>query len=176
MTACANTPPINIKHKGEYIGKERIRLAKRFNVPMASGNPDPFPQLTLSTMRALVAVQQLYGEAEMTACMAACYEAFWVRLEAVSKPEVFVPVIQAVLGEERTKRVVERMATPECKKQLIANVDAALAEGAFGAPWFVAESRQGIKECFWGVDSLGAVAEHLGLERKGAEEGFRSML
>jgi 2-hydroxychromene-2-carboxylate isomerase len=48
------------------------------------------------------------------------------------------------------------MAGKEGKELLGKNTDRALADGAFGLPWFVATDREGKTETFWGVDHLGA--------------------
>lgn len=68
-----------------------------------------------------------------------------------------------------------RIAEPEVKKALSKNSEQAMKDGAFGLPWFVAENVNGDRESFWGVDHLGQVVEHLGLDRKG-EQGLRAML
>ncbi|KAK5124074.1 hypothetical protein LTR85_002271 [Meristemomyces frigidus] len=173
MKACGNTPPIEIKNKAEWIGLERSRWAKRFNIPMADKNPEPFPQLTLHTMRAMCAVALLCPD-KMDDCFSALYEAFWIQRQSISKPEVFGPVYAKVLGEEQAKQVLEKAGSAEAKKLLTDNTNMAFNEGAFGLPWFVATNAAGEKAGFWGFDHLGQVIEHLGLERK--EDGFRAML
>jgi 2-hydroxychromene-2-carboxylate isomerase len=55
------------------------------------------------------------------------------------------------------------MAGTEGKALLAKNTDLALADGAFGLPWFVATNEAGEKEAFWGVDHLAQVTEHLEL-------------
>lgn len=60
---------------------------------------------------------------------------------------------------------VLEMAGKEGKEILARNTDAALADGAFGLPWFVATNGKGERETFWGVDHLAQLADHLGLER-----------
>jgi 2-hydroxychromene-2-carboxylate isomerase len=57
------------------------------------------------------------------------------------------------------------MASKEGKKVLAENTDRAFADGAFGLPWFVCTNSKGEKESFWGVDHIGQVTEHLGLEK-----------
>jgi 2-hydroxychromene-2-carboxylate isomerase len=60
---------------------------------------------------------------------------------------------------------VLEMAGKAGKELLAKNTDLALADGAFGLPWFVATNEAGVKETFWGVDHLGQVTEHLGLPK-----------
>lgn len=57
------------------------------------------------------------------------------------------------------------MAAKEGKELLTKNTDQALADGAFGLPWIVATNSKGETEGFWGVDHIGQVAAHLGLEK-----------
>lgn len=159
--------------KGDYIGLERTRWAKRFNIPMASKSPEPFPQLTLHTMRAMCAVSLLCPD-RLTDCFDALYAAFWIERQTISKPEVFGPVLAKVLGEAQAKKVLESAGGAEAKKLLSDNTELAVNEGAFGLPWFVATNAQGEKAGFWGFDHLGQVLEHLGLERNG--DGYRAML
>ena len=70
---------------------------------------------------------------------------------------------------------MENVGSPAVKKRLSENSDLSMAEGAFGLPWFVATNTAGEKETFWGVDHMGQVVEHLGLDRK-EEPGLRAML
>jgi len=59
------------------------------------------------------------------------------------------------MGEEADGwMAVLEMAGKEGKEILGKNTDAALADGAFGLPWFVATNAKGEKETFWGVDHL----------------------
>jgi 2-hydroxychromene-2-carboxylate isomerase len=57
------------------------------------------------------------------------------------------------------------MAPKEGKELLAKNTDQALEDGAFGLPWFVAENSKAERETFWGVDHLGLVVQHLGIEK-----------
>lgn len=63
----------------------------------------------------------------------------------------------------------------EGKELLIKNTDSAIADGAFGLPWFVVTNEEGKTEGFWGVDHLGQVIEFLGLEHP-KTGGWRSQL
>lgn len=67
------------------------------------------------------------------------------------------------------------MAGKEGKEILSRNTDLALADGAFGLPWFVATNSKRETETFWGVDHIGQVTEHLGLD-KPKTGGWKSVL
>ncbi|GAB7358250.1 hypothetical protein MBLNU230_g0401t1 [Neophaeotheca triangularis] len=178
MQACGNTPPINIKNKAEYIELQRHRLSTKFRIPIASTSPQPFPQPTLNTQRALCVIQKDLGNDKLIRAFTALYQAFWVEKRKIGE----VGVIQAALsgegvlaGEQEVARVIEKISNPETKAQLNANTDTALKDGCFGLPWFVATNSKGETDRFWGVDQLGLVVEALGLDR-GREEGLRALL
>lgn len=67
------------------------------------------------------------------------------------------------------------MVGKEGREVLSKNTDLALADGAFGLPWFVATNSKGETETFWGVDHMGQVTEHLGLEKPNTG-GWKSLL
>ena len=160
--------------KDKWIGIERKRWQKAFNVPMMDESPQPFPQPTINTQRALCAVEMSHPD-KLGDCFAALYHAFWVEGQTIGKPEVIAPAITKALGEADAKKIMEQISTPAVKKKLTENSDDAMASGAFGLPWFVATNSKGDMEEFWGVDHMGQVVEHLGLERK-EEQGLRAML
>lgn len=66
-------------------------------------------------------------------------------------------------------------AAKEGKELLAKNSDQAVAEGAFGLPYFVATNAKGEKDTFWGVDHMGMLALHLGL-KKPATGGWKALL
>jgi 2-hydroxychromene-2-carboxylate isomerase len=72
-------------------------------------------------------------------------------------------------------KAVLEMAGKEGKEVLAKNTDKALADGAFGLPWIVATNGKTETEMFWGVDHLGQVTEHLGLE-KPRSGGWKALL
>ncbi|KAK3074154.1 hypothetical protein LTR53_003624 [Teratosphaeriaceae sp. CCFEE 6253] len=166
-------PPLNIKNKGEWIGIERLRWAKRFNIPICETVPEPFPQLTLNAMRALCVVTLAHPD-RLDDCFTAMYQAFWVDRRSISKPEVWGAVLTEVFGESEGRKIAEMAGGAEAKKLLARNTDLAVAEGAFGLPYFVATNAEGFKEAFWGFDHLGQVVDHLQLQRQ--DQGFRVML
>lgn len=61
--------------------------------------------------------------------------------------------------------VVLAIAGKEGKEVLNKNTDHAFQNGGFGLPYFVATNSEGQTECFWGVDHIAQVTQHLGLEK-----------
>ncbi len=141
---------------------------------MSDGPPNPFPQPTLNTQRALCAIEMAHPD-KLPDSFAALYHAFWVEGKTIGKPEVIGPALQQVFGEAGAKEILEKVGSAEVKKRLSENSDWAMEKGAFGLPWFVATNAKGEEESFWGVDHLGQVVEHLGLERRD-EPGLRALL
>lgn len=142
---------------------------------MMNDTPKPFPQPTLNTQRALAAIELNHPHSKLSDAFAALYEAFWVEGKTINKPENISPALNKVFSEDETKKIMEQAGQAEAKKRLSENSDKALGYGAFGLPWFVATNERGEEETFWGVDHMGQVVEHLGLERKD-EPGLRAML
>lgn len=195
MKACGNIAPIEIKSmpfpnilhallttlttatdKDKWIGKERERWAAYFKLPISAEGPKPFPQPTVNTGRALCAVSALYPE-KLPSAFEALYRALWVEGKTINQPDVISSALQShgAFGKSEVESVMGKIGDAQIKKMLSTNSEQAMADGAFGLPWFVAENAQGAKEAFWGVDHLGQVVEHLGLDRKG-EPGLRAML
>ncbi len=113
---------------------------------------------------------------KVTTAAEALWTHFFVDRGNLAKPEDFMPTLTKAIGEKLANEVASKAPT-EGKAVLAANTQAALADGAFGMPWMVATNAKGETECFWGVDHLGQVIEHLGLRKPEAEEkGWRAML
>ncbi|PMD35469.1 HCCA isomerase/glutathione S-transferase kappa [Hyaloscypha variabilis F] len=178
MKACGNTAPINIKNKDKWINVERVRWARLFSIPMRENVPDGFPPLTLLVMRALCALTLLYPgneeQEKLTKVLDVLYHEYWCEHKKTNEKEVLAELLTRVLGEGDSRKVME-MAGKEGKELLGKNTDKALADGAFGLPWFVATNGDGKTETFWGVDHLGQVTAHLGLEQPKIG-GWKAML
>lgn len=175
MNACGNTPPLRIKNKDKWISAERERWARQFNIPISQDSPPGFPVNTLPIQRALVALSLSHPQ-KVESAVALFWENFWVKWNDPTKPENLLAIVTTVLGsEEEAQKVIASTKSDEVKKALASNTDKAFKDGAFGLPWFVATNSQGATEGFWGVDHMGQLADHLGLERP-TGKGWRSLL
>ena len=110
--------------KGEWVGLERLRWARYFNVPMADTMPPGFPALTVSVSfphhlgsshsyphqvgRALCAVNVLAPE-KLSDVIAALFHISFAERKPIDKPNDFLPVIAGVLGEKGAKDVAEKV-------------------------------------------------------------------
>ncbi|KAE8349518.1 thioredoxin-like protein [Aspergillus coremiiformis] len=175
MKACENTPPVTIKNKNVWIGKERIRWARRFSVPMVEHTPEGFPPVTLATQRALCAVS-LKSPRKLISTIEALYHSFWVQGNAkIAQVGSFTPILESVLGSDGAQEILTAMDQPETKELLKANTDQAFKSGAFGIPWFECTNTKGETEGFWGIDHIGQVTDFLDLDRS-LDTGFKAVL
>lgn len=148
--ATDNASPVTIPAKGVYMMTHDLpRFAKRYNVPM-NMNPH-FPINTLPLMRGAIAAQQLGCFDDYCAAM---YDAMWVEELNMGDPEIIQQRIdQAGLDADALIALTQDKAV---KDQLIANTDAAVKRGAFGAPtMFIGD------EMFFGQDRLDFIEERL---------------
>ncbi|KAL6716501.1 hypothetical protein ACLMJK_006068 [Lecanora helva] len=179
MKACGNTPPIQIKNKSDYTGKERMRYAKLFDVPMAEEMPPGFPRNTIQVQRVLSSIAVLYPE-RLGDTIATLYYLSFAERQEISTPESLRPILSQIFGDKSNDILVKAWATStEIKNLLAAKTDEALAQGAFGLPWYAATNAEGEKEYFWGFDHIAQVTDHLGLSRPAAgksAKGWKALL
>ncbi|KAK3197183.1 hypothetical protein GRF29_1536g926088 [Pseudopithomyces chartarum] len=174
MNACGNTPPIKIKNKDKYIDLERRRWAAFLNVPISDGAPANFPANTLSTGRILTAISVSHPQS-LPAALALFWQNYWVAGIDPTTPDAALAIVTAVLGKEEALKIMEASKSGEIKGKLMKTTEWAINEGAFGVPWFIVTNAEGKTEKYWGIDHLGQVCNHLGLERPGTP-GFKALL
>ncbi|KAI4220826.1 MAG: hypothetical protein L6R36_007339 [Xanthoria steineri] len=179
MKACGNTPPIKIKNKGAYMNHERLRWARLFDVPMKETTPPGFPANTLPVQRVLTAVSMLFPQRLAETCDA-IYQASFVHHHPVHEQACLLGLLENVHGKDQAQEIIRRSTSDEVKRELTARTDEVISKGSFGLPWYIATNAQGEVDHFWGFDNIGAVANHLGLEKlesgSTGRDGWRSML
>ena len=140
-----------IKNKPEYDALEMRRFVERHSLSAFRYNPY-FPVNTLQIMRGAVAAQMA---GVFDAYVASVYADMWERGLKMDDPEVIRAAwTNAGLPADE---LFHLMQTGEAKARLIANTDTAVANGAFGSPTFLVES----KELFFGKDRLRDVEEEI---------------
>ncbi|KZM23109.1 Glutathione transferase [Ascochyta rabiei] len=175
MKRCGNTPPLAIKNKDKWIETERTRWASYFSIPISRAPPPGFPISTLPVQRALVSLSLSHPQSVASA-VALFYENTWVQWGEPTKPENLLAILRTLVGsDEEARRVLERAQTDEVKQALTRNTEQAFGHGAFGLPYFVATNAKGETEGFWGVDHMGQLTDHLGLERPSGR-GWKALL
>lgn len=140
----------------QYAANDFARSARFLGVPYAQ--PAEFPVSTVAPARAYY---WLHGQdcAQARRFAHEVFRAYFVDGRNIADAEVALALGEKV-GAGRTA-LEAGMSDPAIKERLRAETDAALAAGAFGAPWIIVDG-----EAFWGADRLPQV------ERWLATEGF----
>jgi 2-hydroxychromene-2-carboxylate isomerase len=140
----------------DYSVKDFARSARFLGVPYA--HPQEFPVSTVAPARAYYWLHaQDCGLARRFAH--AVFRAYFVAGQDIAAATV-VRALAEKLGADGTA-LEAGMNDPAIKDRLRAETDAALAAGAFGAPWIIVDG-----EPFWGADRLPQI------ERWLAHQGF----
>jgi 2-hydroxychromene-2-carboxylate isomerase len=147
--ATGNQSPVLVPAKGRWMGDDLQRFARRYRVPFAF-NPH-FPINTLTLMRGAVGLQMREPDRFMP-YVNAMFHAMWVEPANLGDAAVLA---QTLAGAGFDAASFQALVTDaEVKAKLIANTEAAVARGAFGAPTcFVGD------QMFFGQDRLDFVRE-----------------
>lgn len=149
-------------------------MAARFQIPMAKAMPKNFPPNTLPAQRALTAIQKQHPD-RLSAAFGALYKTFWAEGNPIGEPDVVAKALKTVFSGHEVSEIMASTSTPEGKQNLTKNTEFALEKGAFGLPWFVATDSQGKEEGYWGIDHIGMLLEHMGLDRSSVQ-GLKALL
>jgi 2-hydroxychromene-2-carboxylate isomerase len=145
-----NTSPVAIPAKGKYMLQHDLpRFAARYKVEL-NFNPH-FPINTLMLMRGAIAAQHLgcFGE-----YLDPVFNAVWVQQKNMGDPEVVGQVLTDA-GLDTTALLLQTQ-DPAVKAELVANTEAAVERGVFGAPTLFMDG-----EMYFGQDRLDFIEEAL---------------
>ncbi|MCU0890886.1 MAG: 2-hydroxychromene-2-carboxylate isomerase [Sandarakinorhabdus sp.] len=125
--ATGGTPPGSVAAKGRWMNEDMARWAERDGITLVM-NPH-FPVNTLAMMRILAGLQ---GDERFNAVADTLFAGMWRHARNMADPAI----LHATLGEagHDADALLALAATPEAKARLIANTEAAVARGVFGAP------------------------------------------
>jgi 2-hydroxychromene-2-carboxylate isomerase len=142
MTGSA--PLVSIPLKGDYSKRDFVRTAKMHGVPFRM--PDAFPINTVAAARAFYWAQDRdAGKARELA--KALYRAYFADNRNITPAAAVVEIARSVgLDGDALASALEDAALKERTKH---EVDAAIARGVFGSPFFIIDG-----EPFWGVDRM----------------------
>ena len=130
------------------------RWAKRHQLPFRM--PSKFPIKTSPALRGALAMRRFGKEWEY---LQQIFAAYWERDDAsVAELDGLCPVASA-LGVD-PEHFIALADNAEVRQELIAETDAGLARGIFGAPTFVVG-----EEIFWGKDRMDFIDEELSRQR-----------
>lgn len=142
--AAGTMPLVGVPLKGPYSIRDFLRTARFHNI--AYKQPAAFPIGTQNAARAFYWLHDR-DAAKAQSFAAACYATYFAEGIDISSADK-VADIAASLSEDRAA-VLTAMADPVIKDRLKNAVDAALARGVFGSPFFIVDD-----EPFWGNDRL----------------------
>ena len=130
--------------KGPYSENDFRRSAAFYGVPYRA--PSVFPIATQNPARAVLWMQEKHP-AHAKKFTLELYRAFFRGDRDISKLDV-IGDIAAGLGYS-AEEVVAATQSDDIKSKLKTNVEAAMAKGIFGSPFFIVDG-----ESFWGADRL----------------------
>ncbi len=144
-----------IKNRLEYEALERQRFVRRHNITQFTFTPF-FPINTLLIMRGAVAAQL---DGVFKRYVDEVFRYMWAEPKKMDDPEV----VRAALTESGfdAAALLARTQEPGVKDRLLANTQASVARGTFGAPTFFVGN-----EIFFGKDRLRDVEEEIARVRK----------
>jgi 2-hydroxychromene-2-carboxylate isomerase len=147
--ATGNQSPVMVPAKGRWMGGDLARFARRYGVPFTF-NPH-FPINTLTLMRGAVGLQVRQPDRFMP-YVDAMFRAMWVEPVNLGDPAALASTLKAAGFDPN--EMLALVGNADVKAKLIANTEAAVARGVFGAPTcFVGD------EMFFGQDRLDFVRE-----------------
>jgi 2-hydroxychromene-2-carboxylate isomerase len=135
--------------KGEYSKMDFSRSARLHKVPYR--HPEKFPIGTVAAMRAFYWVNDR-DPARARALAKALYGAYFVEGRDISAPATVVEIAKSVGVDSAA--LAAALEDPTVKERAKKEVEAAIAAGVFGSPFFVVDG-----EPFWGVDRLPMVED-----------------
>jgi 2-hydroxychromene-2-carboxylate isomerase len=130
--------------KGEYSRRDAVRMAQLFGVPFRHHGLRGHN--SLAAMRAFVWLKGRDPELAKHYAQR-MFARLWVEGKDITAPDAAAEEA-AALGVDRGQ-LLAAIESPEAKRALKDSVNAAIAKGVFGAPFFIADG-----EAFWGSDRL----------------------
>lgn len=137
-------PLAEVPLKGDYMMRDLPRSARLLGVPFRT--PEPFPFVSVAACRAYYWLADQDRSRGVTLAKALYHAAFGEGRD-ISGADAVVEVA-AGQGVERD-RLAAALQDPAVKDRLRAEVDEAIAKGAFGSPFILVDG-----EPFWGHDRL----------------------
>jgi 2-hydroxychromene-2-carboxylate isomerase len=142
-------PLIDVPMKGEYSKRDFSRSARLHKVPYR--HPEKFPIGTVAALRAFYWVNDR-DPAKARELAKALLRAYFAEGRDISAPATVVEIARSV-GVDGTA-LAAALEDPAVKDRAKKEVDAAIAAGVFGSPFFVIDG-----EPFWGVDRMPMVED-----------------
>jgi 2-hydroxychromene-2-carboxylate isomerase len=142
-------PLVNVPMKSEYSKHDFVRSARRHGVSFTY--PQKFPINTVAAVRAFYWTQD-QDPAKARALATALYRTYFRDGRDISTIEILLEVARSAgIDADALSGALE---DPVVKERTKREVDAAIAAGVFGSPYFIVDG-----EPFWGVDRMPMLEE-----------------
>ena len=142
-------PLVDVPLKGDYSKRDFSRSARLHKVQYT--HPGKFPIGTVAAVRAFYWLNDR-DPAQARALAKALYKAYFTEGKDISAPSAVVEIAKSV-GVDGVA-LAAALDDPAVKERGKTEVDAAIAAGVFGSPFFVVDG-----EPFWGVDRIPMVED-----------------
>lgn len=144
MKITGQVPLVDVPMKGEYSKRDFVRSARLHKI--AFRYPEKFPIGTVAAVRAYYWVSDR-DPAQARKLAKALYSAYFVEGTDISAPAAVVEIARknGIDGDALARALDDPVVKERAKQE----VDAAIAAGVFGSPYFVVDG-----EPFWGVDRI----------------------
>ncbi len=142
-------PLTDVPLKGDYARRDFARTARMHRV--AYRHPDSFPIGTVAACRAFYALEgrDPHAARELAHSL---YRAYFVDNRNIGDTATMLQVAQEAGFDPGT--LGSAIEDPRLKERVKGEMDAAIAAGVFGSPFFIADG-----EPFWGVDRIPMLEE-----------------
>jgi len=147
--ATGQAPLVEIPMKGEYSRRDFERSARYHGVTLAM--PPKFPIGTVAGVRAFYWIEDR-DAARARAFAKTLYAAYFVQGRDIGAPETVIEIAASVGVDAAALQAA--LADSAVKERAKAEVDAAMAKGVFGSPYFILDG-----EPFWGCDRIPMLEE-----------------
>jgi 2-hydroxychromene-2-carboxylate isomerase len=137
-------PLVEVPMKGEYSKHDFSRSARLHKI--AYEHPVKFPIGTVAPLRAFYWVSDR-DETQARALAKALYKAYFTEGKDISAPATVIEIARSV-GVDGAA-LAAALEDPAVKERAKREVEAAIAAGVFGSPFFIVDG-----EPFWGVDRI----------------------
>ena len=147
--ATGQAPLVDIPLKGDYSRRDFARSARFHGVPFRM--PDKFPIGTVAAVRAFYWANDR-DPARARALADALYRGYFAEGRDISDPATVLAIARDVGLDAAALEAA--LADPAVKERAKSEVEAAMARGVFGSPFFFVDG-----EPFWGSDRIPMLEE-----------------
>ena len=140
--------PAEIEGKRTHTYRQVYRLAEQLEIPFKM--PDAHPFNPLAALRLTIAL------GSTREAISSIFNSIWAKGHRPDDPAGFAAIVADLAIEGGVAGAMEKIASPQVKKQLQDNGAEAVDQKVFGVPTVIVDG-----ELFWGVDSVDMLVHFL---------------